>query len=153
YHSPGLDPRSFLEGQPRYASAGILPIPPPFSPIDRWQLSRLVPELPEAVRRRLGGGRSSETQGGMSAIERRVLTEIDRSRFPQLIAKADEIARSATEHNNRIYLARLMQNYLLDTKRFTYSLDFDEISRRRNGDLDPVEDFFANHRTGHCEYF
>ncbi len=85
--------------------------------------------------------------------EKMALLEIDRARFPRLIAITHEILRSASETDTRLYHARLLQSYFHDTNRFTYTLDFREVARRRIPGLDPLEDFVANHRTGHCEYF
>jgi len=89
----------------------------------------------------------------LSDEEKQRLLEIDRSRFPQLIAKAREIISNTTEADTTLYKARLLQNYFQDTNRYTYTLDFEEVQRRRNSSLDPLEDFVANHRMGHCEYF
>ncbi len=80
------------------------------------------------------------------------LTRYDQSRFTRLKQIADEIAeaRRASE-TNRAALARALRDHFQDPTRYTYSLNFRKIQRDQS--LDPIEDFVANHRTGHCEYY
>ncbi|GIW91081.1 MAG: membrane protein [Pirellulaceae bacterium] len=89
----------------------------------------------------------------LPAAEKLALLEIDRARFPRLTAIAREIITHGSEADTTLYRARQLQAYFHDTKRFTYTLNFDEVARRRTPGLDPLEDFVANHRMGHCEYF
>lgn len=103
--------------------------------------------------RRPSYGQRELARQGLSDEERSILTRIDARRFPRTIALADEIVKTAGSDRNRLYRARLLQSYFLDPTRFTYSLDFTAIQARRDYALDPIEDFVANHRSGHCEYF
>ena len=48
--------------------------------------------------------------------------------------------------------AQNLEAYLLDSNRFTYSLETGLPSPGAST-VDPVEDFLLNHRTGYCEYF
>lgn len=80
------------------------------------------------------------------------LTRYDQSRFPRLKQIADEIAEEQRASGaNRATLARALRDHFQDPARYKYSLNFRRIERDRS--LDPIEDFVANHRTGHCEYY
>lgn len=86
------------------------------------------------------------------AEELTYLSRFDESRFPRLKQIADEIANEQrTISTNRVALARALRNHFQSPARYTYSLNFSRIHRDRS--LDPIEDFVANHHTGHCEYF
>lgn len=89
----------------------------------------------------------------LSPEEKQALLELDRSRFPVLIKTAQEILRGTTAADSVLYRAQLLQNHFQDATRYTYTLNFEEVARRRKPSLDPLEDFVANHRMGHCEYF
>lgn len=74
-----------------------------------------------------------------------------RESFPQLTALADQIIddqglREASAFDR----AKALENYFRRSGLYKYSL---EASKQRNHDVDPLEDFVSNHRTGHCEYF
>jgi protein-glutamine gamma-glutamyltransferase len=101
---------------------------------------------PHAIRRRMMWNDFYVDQ------EKRRLLEFDAQRFPQLKAIADEIAqRPRTAGSPTATLARALRDHFLVPGRYVYSLDFSTIPRDRR--LDPIEDFVANHRTGHCEYY
>jgi len=76
-----------------------------------------------------------------------------RQEFPQLIALADQIVQARAPGGNHYEKARALEAHFLEPRRYTYSLEMDEINARRRPDVDPVEDFVSNHRMGHCEYF
>lgn len=80
----------------------------------------------------------------------RRLIEVDKEKFPTLVAKADEIAKGI-RGKNREAIARALSDYLAFSGRFSYTTDFRDIVR--DPELDPVEDFFANFRRGHCELY
>jgi protein-glutamine gamma-glutamyltransferase len=77
--------------------------------------------------------------------------QIDRSRFPGLCAKADDIiVRHGLESRSPMLVARVLEDYFVSSGEFTYSLN---LNVRRDPALDPIEDFVMNHRTGHCQYY
>jgi transglutaminase-like putative cysteine protease len=76
----------------------------------------------------------------------------DEARFPELQRIAEEIVVRRTVANaKRADVARALRDHFLKPGAYTYSLDFTRVRRRR--DVDPIEDFVANHHSGHCEYF
>jgi transglutaminase-like putative cysteine protease len=86
------------------------------------------------------------------AAEKRELLRFSERRFPTLKRIADEIGREQRANRaSRATLARMLRNHFLAPNRYTYTLDFRSVKRRPQ--VDPIEDFVANHRTGHCEYF
>lgn len=105
-----------------------------------------VDVTPHAIRRRLLWNNFYLDQ------EMEQLTEFDAQRFPQLKAIADGIAqRQQLTGARRAVLARALRDQFIESGDYTYSLDFRGVQRTPG--IDPVEDFVANHRTGHCEYF
>jgi len=86
------------------------------------------------------------------AQEMQRLQAFDAERFPRLKAIADEIAeQQRSTGGTRADLARALRDHFLEGNGYSYSLQFSRI--RRDASLDPIEDFVANHRTGHCEYY
>ena len=84
--------------------------------------------------------------------QRQWLTQVNPSRYPSIARVAEEIAQPyQSGQRTRLEMLREMESYFLDPARFSYTLDFREIER--NDDVDPIEDFFQNHRSGHCELF
>ena len=77
------------------------------------------------------------------------LTYLDRSRYPTLVQQARQIADRVSDGNHQS-IARQMESWFR-TDRFSYTLDFRNLDR--DNKIDTVEDFFANFRSGHCEYF
>lgn len=79
-------------------------------------------------------------------------SRIDRARFPRLAAIADEIAeQQRVLRVDRVSLVRALRNHFQVPGRYAYTLDFRQLAR--NPEVDPIEDFVANHHTGHCVYF
>ena len=78
-------------------------------------------------------------------------TAIVEENLPTLVKKARALKLEAIDPNNRKLVAFKLNEYLRDSGEFTYSLDFRDVEFNEN--IDPTEDFFANHKTGHCEYF
>ncbi len=78
------------------------------------------------------------------------LLQLDRERFPTLIATADRIVNKI-DKQERDVIARLLQDHFRTPNAYRYTLDFSKVQRTKG--VDPIEDFIANHRTGHCEYF
>jgi transglutaminase-like putative cysteine protease len=86
------------------------------------------------------------------AWERHRLLRYDKTQFPILKRIADEIGDEQRANKaKRSTLAKALRNHFLTSERYTYSLDFRNPNRNRA--IDPIEDFVANHGTGHCEYF
>ena len=80
------------------------------------------------------------------------LLEFDAVQFPTLKKLADEIAAERQRFNaSRADVARALRDHFLQPGVYNYTLDFSRVRRRR--DLDPIEDFVAHHRSGHCQYF
>jgi hypothetical protein len=73
------------------------------------------------------------------------------TRFKQLTAIADEIARREPEGSDRVRLAHALTTHFRLSSDYQYTVNLDELPRDRT--LDPIEDFVANHKMGHCQYF
>jgi hypothetical protein len=72
--------------------------------------------------------------------------------FPTLIATAEKVLAGANlKPSERVVAARMLQDHFRTPNAYKYTLDFSKIPRTKG--LDPIEDFVANHRMGHCEYF
>ncbi len=79
------------------------------------------------------------------------LTEIDRQRYPVLVAEADRLAAENAAANGTFQnLVDKFTDYF-SGNRFKYTLDYRLVPRDKS--IDSVEDFFANHRSGHCEMY
>ena len=85
------------------------------------------------------------------SIAHRWLTEIDHTRYPVLVAEADRLAAQNDANQGTLQdLVDLYTNYF-SGNRFKYTLDYRNVPRDTS--IDSVEDFFANHRSGHCEMY
>ena len=82
--------------------------------------------------------------------EHQMLTKIDLDRYPRLVQAARRVAEQ-TEHSGRIALCKAMVNTLSQSNGFSYTLDYRNIEKDTS--IDPIEDFFANYRSGHCSMF
>lgn len=84
--------------------------------------------------------------------EMRWLTTFDPDRFAQLKATAASVLREkGTDTGDQLEVAYALRDHFLNDERYDYTLNFASI--QRDTTLDPIEDFVANHRRGHCEYF
>ena len=80
------------------------------------------------------------------------LTHLERQRYPKLVEMADRIAdRVRQSGGGRLELVRAFEDHFLNPIRYQYTLDYSDIQRRDG--IDPIEDFAANFRKGHCEVF
>lgn len=71
--------------------------------------------------------------------------------FPRIKKLAEDILAEANASDaGTLQKARILEQHFLQPGRYQYSLRF---RQARNREMDPIEDFVANHRTGHCEYF
>jgi hypothetical protein len=87
----------------------------------------------------------------MSDVELSSLVQFDAERFPRLAATAAAAIREqGAEGGTQLERALALERHFRATELYTYSLNLD---MERNEELDPLEDFVANHRTGYCEYF
>jgi transglutaminase-like putative cysteine protease len=89
----------------------------------------------------------------MDRMNRRLRFIDNRRAFPKLIELAEQIVQGTAPGANNYEKAKALEQHFLDEEAYKYSLNFDEINARRQPEVDPVEDFVSNHRTGHCEYF
>lgn len=79
------------------------------------------------------------------------LTELDPQRYPTLVAEANRLAAENTAAGgDRPDLVDKFTQYF-SGNRFKYTLDYRNVPRDTS--IDSVEDFFANHRAGHCEMY
>ncbi|MDG2380498.1 MAG: DUF3488 and transglutaminase-like domain-containing protein [Pirellulaceae bacterium] len=70
---------------------------------------------------------------------------------PQVTAIAEQVlVEQGLTETNSFFRAKSLEEHFQVSGQYSYSLDG---SQERNPELDPIEDFVANHRTGHCEYF
>ena len=80
------------------------------------------------------------------------LTVVDLERYPKLVAIADELNRNVQQSNgSRMDLVRRIENHFCDSGIYEYNLDYRQVEW--DPDLDPIEDFVANTRLGHCTIF
>jgi hypothetical protein len=79
------------------------------------------------------------------------LRSFDSDRFSRLKAIAAQILRDANlEQGTQLQKALALERHFFPPGAYRYTLNLDF---RRDPELDPIEDFVANHRSGHCEYF
>ncbi len=84
-----------------------------------------------------------------STARHQLFSSFDAEHFPGVIALRDKIL--AKEEKKGVASQVLaLEDYLVTSPEFTYSL---EPSLMRNPQVDPIEDFASNHRTGHCQYY
>jgi transglutaminase-like putative cysteine protease len=104
--------------------------------------------------------RSGEFNGNLQvrlSVDSRaeISEEMDRLKFREMRSLAGLIAlanKVVTESQAVEPLAKALalESHFRSPGNYEYSLDPDVV---RNRELDPIEDFVTNHRTGHCEYF
>jgi transglutaminase-like putative cysteine protease len=87
-------------------------------------------------------------------VQRDVLLQIPTERgqitLPQLAALAEEwVAPYPVARDDAYECAQLLERQLRDSGEFSYSLE----GADRNLQIDRLEDFVTEHRSGHCEYF
>jgi hypothetical protein len=72
--------------------------------------------------------------------------------FSHSLTRVRELSRqivAGVDPEDRMAQIEALNNYLIDARRFAYTLR----PRRRDKNIDAVEDFLFNSRQGHCEYF
>ena len=96
-------------------------------------------------------GRDRNAPISENSLTHQWLTEIDRERYPVLVAEADRLAaENDAEEGSLLDLVDKFNDYF-SGNRFKYTLDYRKVPRDTT--IDSVEDFFANHRAGHCEMY
>ncbi len=83
-------------------------------------------------------------------LEKEWLTVIDKSRYPTLVSIADQVKKD-TNSESHLRIARRLEQHFLQNPAYRYTLDYRTVNRNRS--IDAVEDFVANHKQGHCEYY
>jgi len=91
----------------------------------------------------------SEATEDKQLIKRTWTEVVKPDRFAGLLELRDHVLESASAASP-MEKALMLEDYLASSGEFTYSMR--PRVNRANG-LDPIEDFAANHRTGHCQYF
>lgn len=89
------------------------------------------------------------SRGEVAYIRDWFITRDLESSLPELTRLAREICEEEGERADILTCCRKIRQYLSDPQNFSYSLNADVV----DGDLDPIEDFLLNRRSGHCEYF
>lgn len=79
------------------------------------------------------------------------LTEFDPEQFPVVARLAEQILEEqGLTDGPKLEQMLALQRHFLTPGNYKYSLN---LNFPRQPELDPLEDFLANHHTGHCEYF
>ena len=100
----------------------------------------------------LDGGRMRQnTVKPLDGVELGYASAIVKSDLPTLVQKAIDLKANCIDPTNRKMIAFTLNEYLRDSDEFKYTLDFRKVEFDET--IDPIEDFFANHKSGHCEYF
>lgn len=82
--------------------------------------------------------------------ERKWLLRMDPSRYPKVVEIAKRIAAEVGP-DRPLELARALESHFVNSSDYFYTLDFTQVPRTPN--VDPIEDFVANHKSGHCEMY
>jgi transglutaminase-like putative cysteine protease len=83
--------------------------------------------------------------------QKKWLTYMDPERYPELVQIAKDTAKTAPRPSDTLSVSRQLQQYFLLSREFNYTLDFRDIERDEQ--LDPIEDFMRNHKSGHCSLY
>lgn len=75
--------------------------------------------------------------------------------LPMTFSKTDELrlrilAEAKIEDGDNLGTAKAIEQFFTQSGEFTYTLD---LSGDIDATIDPIEDFVANHRKGHCQFF
>jgi hypothetical protein len=133
-HSPPARETSVVSRQQRFSTA---------TPAIRSQ--RQVHAIPNPNRL------LTPADGAAFGEEERQTLAIDRERFPRLIEQAAAALQQQDLSEGKPFdKALALERHFLTPDSYHYSLNLDF---PRDVALDPIEDFVANHRTGHCQYF
>ena len=88
----------------------------------------------------------------MDSISSRIMSDWNRTAalIPSITGKAAEIVGNIPEENVLDRARKLESHFTDGLEGYKYSLD---PSPNRNPNVDPVEDFVMNHKTGHCQFY
>ncbi|MFO0036209.1 MAG: DUF3488 and DUF4129 domain-containing transglutaminase family protein [Planctomycetota bacterium] len=75
---------------------------------------------------------------------------MDPSRYPRIVSIASEIAGGVGK-GRPLELAKALEQHFIQSREYLYTTDFTQVPRRAG--IDPIEDFVANHKMGHCEMY
>lgn len=91
------------------------------------------------------------TRASRDITQRDVKQGVVRNQNAALSNVADQVIQSNGLQNASAFdKAKALENHFLRSGEYKYSL---EINQSRNRNVDPIDDFVVNHKTGHCEYF
>jgi protein-glutamine gamma-glutamyltransferase len=83
--------------------------------------------------------------------EKRWMLKLNRNEFPRLIREAGSvIAKMPPSQQTTVGICRALEDHLARDGGYRYTLN---LGNRLNRSVDPIEEFVANHRKGHCQYF
>ena len=79
--------------------------------------------------------------------EYELLTELATDRYPELIKTAKEVIKQ-TNSESWLDWSKALLEHFRSSNGYQYTLNYRDV--QKNAELDPIEDFVANYRTGHC---
>lgn len=82
--------------------------------------------------------------------EKKAMLEFDLAKMPVLAEEAGEVTAADAIQGDHYMLARALERHLQTNPKYEYDLDRNS---RTTEEIDPIEDFVANHSRGHCEFF
>ena len=113
--------------------------------ITKSKSSRVLPIYSDCIKPEL----LNSTAVSAATFHYDTLTQFSVKDYPGLIALRDKILKD-TDPSNIANQVLILEDYLVSSSEFRYSL---APSPDRRLGVDPIEDFAANHKTGHCQYF
>jgi transglutaminase-like putative cysteine protease len=117
-----------------------------------WGGNRFTLATPAiANNRQLHGAPADPRYADVNREDRGRLLKFEPEQFPRLAGiAAAAIQQQGLAEANAYEKALALERHFTLPGGYRYSLDLD---LPRDAELDPIEDFVANHRAGHCEYF
>jgi transglutaminase-like putative cysteine protease len=115
-----------------------------------WIPKRAQGGLPKSFPYSSGATAKSALTMAGNPNERNWLLRHDPSRYPRIVEIATEIA-DRVGRDNPLELARALEEHFVQSDEYSYTMDFTRVPRQPL--IDPIEDFVANHKMGHCEMY
>lgn len=75
---------------------------------------------------------------------------MDPARYPRIVSIASEIAARVGKQRP-LELAQALEQHFIQSREYLYTTNFTRVPRQAG--IDPIEDFVANHKMGHCEMY